>query len=211
MIANYAELKSKIASWLMRDDLTDEIPIFIQMAEEFCNSNLRTREMIKRVTLTANARYVDLPDDWRKAKNVQRVADDFALGIMAYDEIDKYRYWLAHNPTAEVDKGPRHFALVGETMELAPAPTASDPHDLEMIYYAKVPHLDGDTDTNWLLENYPSILIYGALIHSAPFLQDDARVATWGEMLRTAVESANMSDTDSRFSGAPLQRRIRGF
>lgn len=211
MIDDYAGLKAQIASWLMRDDLTNEIPIFVQMAEEFCNSNLRTREMIKRVTFTADARYVDLPDDWRKAKNIQRVADDFALGIMSYKEMDEYRNWLAHNPTAEEDRGPRYFSLVGDTMELVPSPTASDNHDLEMIYYATVPHLAADDDTNWLLQKYPSILIYGALIHSAPFLQDDGRVAVWEKMLRTAVESANMSDTDSRFSGAPLQRRIRGF
>lgn len=208
---NYGELKATIADWLIRPDLDDRIPQFVKLAEEFCNSNLRTREMIKRSRTRANERYISLPADWRKAKNVQRVADNYPLGLMTLDEMDHYRLDVANGRIHPGDSGPQFFSLIGETMEFAPSPSADNPHDIEMIYYSAVPPLDNDLDSNWVLRKYPSILLYGALVHSAPFLKDDDRLAVWEGMLQTAVSSANISDSDARFSGAPLVRRIKGF
>ena len=40
-IGTYAELKTAVANWLDRDDLTDRIPEFIALAEAKMNRNLR--------------------------------------------------------------------------------------------------------------------------------------------------------------------------
>lgn len=208
---DYAELKATVADWLMRPDLESQIPQFIKMAEEFCNSNLRTREMTRRSRTTAKARYISLPTDWRKARNVQRVEDNRVLEFMAFDEMDRYRADIATGRIVDAPSQPVYFSLVGDTMEFAPSPTQDNPTEIEMIYYGAVPRLVNDFDTNWLLLKYPSILLYGALIHSAPFLKEDERIATWQNMLNTSVASANESDADARFSGAPMMRRPSSF
>lgn len=208
---DYAELKATVADWLMRPDLESQIPQFIKMAEEFCNSNLRTREMVHRARETATARYISLPTDLRKIRNVQRTNDSRVLEFMALDEMDRYRADLASGKLTPVTSGPAYFSLVGDEMELAPSPTQDSPTEVEMIYYREVPRLENDSDTNWLLLKYPSILLYGTLIHSAPFLKEDERIATWRNMLNTSVASANESDADARFSGAPMMRRPSSF
>lgn len=45
MINDYATLKTAIASWLARADLTAAIPDFIQLAETRFNRELRVRQM----------------------------------------------------------------------------------------------------------------------------------------------------------------------
>ena len=49
-ITTYAELKSAIANWLLRDDLTSVIPDFIALAEADMNRAIRHWRMEKRST-----------------------------------------------------------------------------------------------------------------------------------------------------------------
>ena len=66
-IASYADLKTSIANFLARSDLTAQIPDFIQLAEARINRELETREQEKRstATLVAGDEYISLPTDMR--------------------------------------------------------------------------------------------------------------------------------------------------
>ena len=59
----YAELKTAIAGYLNRSDLTSTIDTFIDNVEAELNRNLRTKDMIKRATATADAQYLSVPND----------------------------------------------------------------------------------------------------------------------------------------------------
>ena len=50
----YAELKTNIANYLNRSDLTSDIDMFIDNTEGELNRRLRTKDMIKRATATAD-------------------------------------------------------------------------------------------------------------------------------------------------------------
>ena len=54
----YAELKSNIASYLNRSDLTDVIDTFIDSTEAEFNRRLRVKGMIKRATATLATQYL---------------------------------------------------------------------------------------------------------------------------------------------------------
>jgi hypothetical protein len=56
-ITTYAELKTAIASWLDRSDLTSTIPDFITLFEAVANRRLRVRQMEKTITLGGNDSY----------------------------------------------------------------------------------------------------------------------------------------------------------
>ena len=60
----YADLKTNIANYLNRSDLTSEIDIFIDNTEAELNRKLRVKEMIKRATATADGQYLSVPSDW---------------------------------------------------------------------------------------------------------------------------------------------------
>jgi hypothetical protein len=49
-LTTYTELKSSLADWLNRSDLTSVIPDFISLAEAQMERQLRTRQMIVRAT-----------------------------------------------------------------------------------------------------------------------------------------------------------------
>ena len=51
-ISTYAELKTAIANFLARTDLTDQIPNFIQLAEARLSRELETRDQEKRANAT---------------------------------------------------------------------------------------------------------------------------------------------------------------
>ena len=62
-IATYAELKTAVANWLQRTDLTSYIPDFITIAESQIASDLKVREMEKRVTASISTEYFDIPSE----------------------------------------------------------------------------------------------------------------------------------------------------
>jgi hypothetical protein len=54
-----------------------------------------------------------------------------------------------------------------------------------------------DTPTNVVLDTYPELYLYGALIEAEPYLVDDQRIALWKGMYDDAVTRINiMGDYD---------------
>ena len=56
-ISTYAELKSAVATWINRSDLTIQIPDFISLTEANMNRTLRTRRQITTASITVDAEY----------------------------------------------------------------------------------------------------------------------------------------------------------
>jgi hypothetical protein len=67
----FAGLKTTIADYLNRDDLTAIIPTFITLAEAKLNRKLRVRQMLKRATASVDSQYFAYPADWLQAKEFQ--------------------------------------------------------------------------------------------------------------------------------------------
>ena len=76
-ISTYAELKTAIASWLDRSDLTDVIPDFIVLAETRHKRDFKIRRMETRVTANtiANTEYYSLPDNYVAMRNIKLNTD----------------------------------------------------------------------------------------------------------------------------------------
>jgi hypothetical protein len=207
---NYDGLKSAIEKWLMRPDLVEDIPQFIQLAEAMLSRRLRTRQMVLRARIEAKSRYLRLPTGWRKAWNVQRVEDDFPLEYLSPVEMDKMRFKVANNLVPPMEPC-TYYSLFGDTIEFLPEPSLANPINMEMLYYAKILPLTDSNPSNWLLLTHPDLYLYGALIHSAPFLREDERVPVWRENFEEALAAANLEDTDSKRSGAPMVMPNRTF
>ena len=61
-LSTYTELKSSIANWLNRSDLTTEIQDdFIELTEADFNAKLRIRQMEQNDDVTINAEIVTVP------------------------------------------------------------------------------------------------------------------------------------------------------
>lgn len=198
----YSELKTKIASYLNRSDLTSELDGFIDQTEAELNRMLRTADMVKRATATAELQYLSLPTDWLEAINVEIASNNFQPVLQqSIESLDMYRA-ANDNQTGQ----PIYFALVDNTMEFAPSPDKS--YTLQLTYYARLASLSDSNTTNFVSSNHPDVYLYGALKHASIFLMEDDRVALFSNLFDKALEEMRMEQEYREFGkGSLIQRR----
>ncbi len=199
-ITNYSTLKSTIADYLNRADLTSQIETFIQFAEADLNTRLRCREQIVRAEATSSAEFVQLPADWLEAINLHIVGGQQPLRYVTLDEADIIN-------KEQIYTAPHFYSLMNGAIEIIPEP--ADDIDIEMIYYAKIPALTDVNTTNWLLTKAPDVYLYGALTHAAPFLMDDQRIPVFAQIYLARVQALQDESQKSLHSGSPLIARTR--
>jgi hypothetical protein len=204
-ITTYAELKSSIANWLNRDDLTSVIPDFISLTEAGINRDLRHYKMINRVDATLDSRYVQMPADWLETVRFGITSGTtYRLELVSRDDMLEYR-----QNTSDIAGIPKFYANIGDTIEVFPTPAAE--YQMQLQYYAKTPALSDSNTDNWLLSDAPDIYLYGALVQAAPYLNDDARVQTWAALYSAAIQSLQKSSDDTRFAGSGLRMRVTSY
>jgi hypothetical protein len=201
-ITNYTTLVSTVADYLNRQDLSAQIPTFIQLAESDLNTRLRCREMIVRATSTNDDEYVKLPLDFLEGINLQIVGGQSPLRYITLDEADIVNARQGYN-------APTFYSLMNGAIELVPPPATGVDVEIEMVYYGKITALSQSNQTNWLLLKAPDVYLYGALVHAAPFLMDDQRISVFGSFYSQRVEALNDESQKSLHSGSPLVARTR--
>lgn len=199
-ITNYSTLKSTIADYLNRADLTSQIETFIQFAEADMNSRLRCREQIVRARTTSDAEFVDVPSNWLEAINLHIVGGQQPLRYVTLDEADTIN-------SLQVYTAPHFYSLMNGAIEIIPAPSVNI--EIEMIYYSKIPALSDAATTNWLLTKSPDVYLYGALTHAAPFLMDDQRMPVFMQVYAARLQALQDESQKALHSGSPLIARTR--
>lgn len=203
-LSTFTELKSAIADWLVRDDLTAAIPSFIALAEADISRILRDNRMQKRSTATLDAQYSALPSDWIETIRLHLTDSTHRIELVSAGALADLRA-----ERGDTSGRPTHYAITANGLELFPTPDAA--YAAELVYYAKVPSLSDAAPTNWLLTNAPDVLLYGALSHSAPYLKDDSRISVWSGLYQSAINNLNTASERARFSGSGLRLRNRGM
>jgi hypothetical protein len=194
-ISTYAELKTAIADFLNRQDLTSAIPTFISLAEASINRDVRHWRMEKRVETTLDEQYENLPTDFIEALELS-VDNNTRLTLISVAEMQDRKE--ANSASGK----PRYYRVTADQFEFYPAP--SEGYTLSLQYMAKTPALSDSNTSNWLLTNAPDVYLYGALVHSAPYLVDDPRIQVWATLYQSAVEALRLENDRAKHSG-PLK------
>jgi hypothetical protein len=204
-ITNYTNLQTTIADFLNRDDLTPIIPTFIQLAEAQFNRDLRHWRQEARATgqQTAGDEYMQIPFDW-----LETIRFHLTTNVQPIDMISRASM-IDKRKANNIAGAPTHYCMADAQFHLYPTPDAD--YDMELLYYAKVPELSSNITTNWLLEYAPDAYLYGSLLHSAPYLQEDARVNVWAQMYGAVMQRLNQESEDATASGSGLTLKIRGL
>jgi len=204
----YDELKADVADWLNREDLATRIPSFIKLAEARFNRDLRVRQMIKRAVAETDSgeNYVTLPGDWLEARSIKAaVAGQLvALQYLTIEGTDR----LQRERAFEVGQ-PAYFNITGNRLEIIPRPP--DGTQVEMIYYGKIPALSDESTSNWLLDLWPDMYLYGTLAHSAPYLKDDDRIETWASLYDRGLSEIRLADERAQHSSFSLRMRAKSI
>jgi len=196
----YSGLKTTIADYLNRDDLTSVIPSFITLAEAKFNRKLRMRQMLKRATATIDTQYFAYPADWLQAK-------EFILNTnpITYMEFvtDKQANELRQNQIIASGK-PQYYTIVGTQIEVIATPDTG--YTGELTYYGKITALSDSNTSNWLLAYAPDLYLYGALLEASPYLKDDERLATWSTLYTNSLGDMEVADQRASVASTPIVR-----
>jgi hypothetical protein len=204
-LTTYNELKSSVADWLNRTDLTAVVPDFISLAEAQIERTLRTRQMIVRATASIDTEYSAVPSDFLETKSIKLNTNPVtALAFESIDAMDSMKSTMYLSPGK-----PQYFSIVGGQIRVLPVPDNS--YTAELTYYAKLTKLSSTVSSNWLLASSPDVYLYGSLMQASPYLKDDARIPVWSSMYASALEAIQVADDRGATSGGAIMMRARTF
>jgi len=204
-LTTYAELQSSIADLLNRQDLASAIPTFISLAEAQISRDVRHWQMENRATATLRNQYLTRPYDWVETIRLVILGNGTKpLEFLSSAAMDDRR-----SNSNDVAGEPKYYRHIENQFEVFPTPAENT--SAELVYVQKIPALSNTATSNWLLSAAPDVYLYGALIHSAPYLDEDARVAVWAQLYSAAVLRLNNESDTSKYSGSSLSMRVKGL
>lgn len=205
-ITSYSTLQTAVGDWLNRSDLTTVIPDFIALAEAQFNRSLRHRQMVERATATLDSEYSAMPADWLESIRYQ--INTNPITVMEFVSPDQAAVLKGAYSTSGK---PIFYSQIGQQFQVIPAPDSGSAYTGELTYYAKIPALSDTNTSNWLLADSPDIYLYGALLQSAPYLQDDQRLSIWAAIYQRLIDDLKVSDERSRMATSSLRMRARSL
>jgi len=202
----FTALKASIADFLNRDDLTAVIPDFITLAEAQINRDVRHWNMEARSSgqQSVGDEYMQYPADWLETIRLHLTG----TGTSVVNLISRDAMADKRQGDEDTLGTPMYYTHADGQFQLYPTPSVDT--DFELLYYQKIPSLSSNSD-NWLLLDSPDVYLYGALLHSAPYLAEDERVAIWAQMYSASVARLNEASESARYSGSGLKLKIRGL
>jgi len=200
--ATYSDLKTSIAGYLARSDLTSQIPDFITFAENRLRRELRIRQMLKSVTTAtvSGDSTVELPSDFLEIRDF--VALTNPITPLNYSSPSA----LSNDPVASQVGVPKSYTILANEFLMSPVPDGV--YTLRLLYFAAPAYLSSTNASNVFLTTAPDALLYASLIEAEPYLMNDARINTWGTMYDRAIASLIKSDEQGQYSGVPLAMKL---
>ncbi len=200
--ATYSDLKTSIAGYLARSDLTNQIPDFITFAENRLRRELRVRQMLKSVTTAtvSGDSTVEVPSDFLEIRDFVVLTNP--IQPLSYSSPST----LSNDPRASEVGVPKSYTILANEFLLSPVPDGV--YTLRLLYYSAPPYMSSTNASNVFLNVAPDALLYAALLEAEPYLMNDGRVNTWGSMYDRAITSLTRSDENTQYSGVPLAMKL---
>lgn len=196
-ISTYSELKTAVANFLARTDLTSQIPDFIQLAEARMSRELETRSQEKRATatLTANDEYVALPTDLREVREVKlNTSPNTVLEYRSPTALDSQFTGAGGKPQA--------YSIVGNEIKFRPIPDSA--YTAEIVYIGSLQALSDSNATNTILSRHPDAYLSGALAEAYVYLMDDARAQLYDGKFGRAIEEIKKDEQRAHYGTGTL-------
>lgn len=192
----YSDLQDAIAQYLNRDDLGEQIPTFITLAEKQIKRRLRRSKSRQTVQFSGDS--FQIPATIAEIASVRLVtsetSQDTPFSIVTPEMLNemKARFGVAGRP--------RFGAVVGRELMFAPA--ADQTYDAELIVFLSTTPLSDDNPTNSVLSEAPDVYLFGALMEAAPFTEEDERIPTWEAKYEKALKELRILREREEYSAS---------
>lgn len=195
-LANYTDLKSTIASYLARSDLTSIIPNFIQLAEIRLRRDMRISEMLVNTALTPSSGIVTLPTDFLEMRSVYFNSNP--LTTLEYQSPDLFSRngWNSTSGTSV------YFTIIGNELHFSPDPDSTD--TVQILYYAKPPYLSDTNLTNVWTDNCMDAILYASLAEGSVYLMDNESAQRWAALYDRGLSAIRTSNDGKKYPNIQL-------
>lgn len=200
----FSSLLEDLRKYLERGSVVDtevytQLPSLINLAERNIARALKvlgTQNTVISVPptggLVAGTSVYQKPDRWRET-----VSMNFGTGLTSNSRKflfpRSYEYCRSYWTNSDERAEPEFYCDYGFSSWLVvPTPILSSPW--EITYYQQPPFLDSVNQTNWLTEYAPDAVLYRSLMECEPFLKNDDRLKTWGQLFTTSMSLLDSED-----------------
>lgn len=201
-LTTFTELQASIADWLDRSDITTQIVDFTTLAEKKIYRVLRVRDMESALDVTMSSGVAAMPTDFLELKHAY--IDGSPITSLErktiHDLYEKY-------PTRSSHGKPNFIASNVDNFEFAPYPDTD--YTVKGTYWARPTALSASNETNFLITNYPDLILYGALIEAVSFTGDTTRLTEWAAKYEAALQEIKTEEKQQRMGGSPLRSVAR--
>lgn len=188
VFADFLDLRTAVLEEAKRTDLADVFPRLVALAEGAFSRRLRLREQMTSTTLTIASGSVALPTD--------------LVAINGVYNANGCEY--VQQPIHAVKPSGYFYAVDGVNLV-----TSTLTGDVLVDYFAKIPTITASmTSSNWLLQRYPEIYLYGVAFELSKHIRDKEAAADNLGLLRAAYDDAEADDEQIRYSRARV--RVQG-
>lgn len=196
-LSTYDDLVAAVSRHANRSDAAflAVIPDLIALAEAEMRREVRARGEVQTLDLTITEDSYPLPCGFDGIVSMNGRGDVIReITQVSSDILDKTTYpdgWLFGNA----------YTISGNSIYFGRAPG-----DIRLRYRAMFSPLGPRCRCNWILSKAPDAYLYGALKHSAPYLEDDERLPMWGRLFADAIDGINRQAI-AQTTGGPLTMR----
>ena len=177
---NYTQLVAELQSYTENSYSTADINTFITQAEERIFNSVQIPDLRRNQigTTTAGNKYLSAPSDWLATYSLAVI--DPATNVYTFlinKDVNFIRESFPDTDATFYGK-PKYYAVFDDTtFILGPTPDIGYGAELHYFYYPEsITTAAGGT--SWMGDNYPTALLYGALLEAATYLKSDAETIT---------------------------------
>jgi hypothetical protein len=213
-LSTYTDLKAAVADWLNRGDLTTTIPQFVDLATARIQRDMvRAKHpyAMTRSQASVVQNYSPMPNDFVA---MFQLMDQDTTQVIDYLSPEQTKQILSAGYTTASVTGARvaiYYTIIGNRLRIIPTPGATSPTTLDMWYYNRITPLSATVPQNWVLTRYPDLYLYGTLVHSAPWLKADDRLAVWEGAYQNILKDIEVEADRAVRSQSKLVAARRGF
>jgi len=190
-VMTYDSLTQNLQTYCERSDspFIDQIPSFIQLAENRIASENKPLGFLRTVEGQLNGNVLTKPTRWRKTRSIALIvgAERKFLYNRSYEFLRAY--WpdpiKVDVPYYYSDYDYEHFFI---------APTPDLQYSFELQYYELPEPLSANKQTNWTTQYAPQLLLYASLMEAMPFLKTSERIPEFQGLYDRAMQAITKED-----------------
>lgn len=197
-LGNLSALETAVAEWLYRTGdtaLAARAGDFIALFESdfIIDPEMRTLDMEEIDTTTIASAATQLPTGFLQAIRVKVLGTTGPSLILDYVSPERAGVLDVTEQTTGTSK---YYTILAGQLFITPQAWAPVGATLELAYYNFTGLASASGNTNWLLQKYPNLYLYGSLMQAAAYVDNKDAVAEWkgardeamGKLAKTLVK-----------------------